>query len=338
MRIYPYDVLNGDVKLKIAEVALDGNPIIPAFIDEERRTIGIREIGSTQWESLSFRVRVEGPSSELSLASQWTNVAVLVKANCKRSNTRVVIAAKPDAGPPGRWTGFADLDRVDWYGTITVSGSIAATVDGVDNRLIGVADEWHISLDDLPHPPVGQAMTIRWDDFTEPEDSSNSYLTLYAEEPYFVRMDPTDPVLFLNSSFHGLQGLLSDRKRRPAAERALHDQLRGAIAADTWLLLFVDALAHIELVDGDVTWPEEEWRTHVLQSLLQLIYGASDSEALRRAHDDWNEPAAAAALLERVLPAAFAQGRSTKLLRSAIRQLPMSDNVIETDDGEEGTL
>lgn len=337
MRIYPYSVLNGDVKLRIEKVALDGNSVIPAFIDEERRVIGIKAIGSTQWETLSFQVRVEGPSSELSGGSQWANVRAVATANCGRSNTRVTIPLQPKAGPMGRWAGSAELDRLDWFGSITISANILSTIEGIDNRLIGTADSWQISLDDLPRPPVGHAMTITWENFAEPAESSRTYLTRYAEEPFFVRIDPTNPVLFLNQEFPGLKGLLDDRKRRPAAEGALHDQLRGTIASETWFLLFIDALNHVEEVDGEVTWPEEEWRTHALQLLLEQIYGTNDLEALRRAYEAWAEPSSAAGLLELALPAAFAQGRMSRLLRRAIRAVPKKDGTFDTDD-EEATL
>jgi hypothetical protein len=334
MRIYPYGVLNGDVKLRIEKVALDGNPVIPQFIDDERRIIGIKQIGSTQWGTLSFRIFVDGPSSELSATTQWTNVEAVVSANCGPSNTRVAIPLQPKPGSIGRWTGLAELDRVDWFGSIAVSGSITATVDGVKKRLIGVADSWQISLDDLPRPPAGQAMTIKWEKFVEPADPSHNYLIPYADEPFFVRIDSTNPILFLNSGFQGLYGLLSDRKRRPASEGALHDQLRGAIAAETWFQLFIDALNHIQEVEGEVDWPEAEWRTNALQLLLEQIYGSSDLESLRRAHEAWKEPAGAAALIEQALPASFAQGRMTRLLRRAIQTIPSRADDIEADGGE----
>jgi hypothetical protein len=274
--------------------------------------------------------------SELSIADgPWTNVTAVVMANCKRSNTRVSIALEAEEGSPARWRGTADLDRVDWFGAISVSALVLATVDGVERRQIGSAEPWQIGLDDLPRPPVGQAMTIAWENFAAPVEGDRSYLTMYASEPYFLKVDPTDPVLFLNRDFEGLEGLLGDRRRRPPAERALHDHARGAIAAQAWLLLFLDALAHVETGnDGDVAWPQEEWRGNVLRALLESMYGGADDETLRRALKDWQDPDAAANVLERALPAASAQGRLARLLRTAIRTLPSVETVTETEDEE----
>ena len=337
MRIYPYQVLNGDVKLRIGGVALDGSSVLPAFVDPDRRTIGIKTISNTRWETLSFTFVVDGPASELSIAGGiWTNVTAIVTANCPLSNTRVSVPISAEKGSPARWMGTADLDRLDWFGTITVSATVLATVDGIDHRVIGAAQPWHIALDDVPRPPVGQAMTITWEKFTAPVEEGRSYLTLYSEEPYYLKIDPTDPVLFLNRDFDGLEGLLGDRRRRPPAERALHDTARSAIAADAWLLLFLDALDHVEVDNetGDVTWPQEDWRSNVLRTLLESMYGAADDESLRRACGDWQDRDAAADVLERALPAASAQGRIARLLRSAIRALPRVDTAMQAEDEE----
>lgn len=329
-RIYPYQPLNGDVKLSIKKTALDGNPVIPGFIDDERRIIGIKNIESSQWATLSFEISLEGPGSELSASTQWTNVEALASANCGPSNTRLAIPLHPKPGSIGRWIGSAELDRVNWFGSIVLTGFITATVDGVDKRIIGAAEGWQIALDDLPRPPAGHAMTITWENFAKPNDQ-NSYLTVYADEPFFVRIDSTNPILFLNESITGLRGLLSDHKRRPAAEGALHDQLRGAIASETWFLLFIDALNHIQEVGDEVDWPEQEWRKHALQLLLEQIYGSTELESLERAHQEWNEPAGSAQLIEKALPASFAQGRMSRLLRRAFQAIPSRANDIDDD-------
>ena len=113
MRIYPYPVLNGDVTLRIGGVALDSNTVIPEFVDQERRTIGISSIGNTRWKTLSFTVRVDGPVSELAIPDgPWTDVTAVVTANCGRSNTRVPVPvdAEPGSrhggGEPPNWTAW----------------------------------------------------------------------------------------------------------------------------------------------------------------------------------------------------------------------------------------
>lgn len=332
VRIYPYTTLNGDVTLRIGGVTLDGNSVVPDFIDQERRTIGISAIGNSRWETLSFTVCVDGPVSELSITDgPWTNVDAVVVANCPRSNTRVSVPLRAETGSPARWTGTAELDRDEFFGGIGVRALVTATVDRVDRRLIGSADPWQIALDDLPRPPVGQAMTIVWERFGSPSDN-RTYLAQYQSEPYFLKIDSTDPVLFLNNDFEGLHGLLADRRRRPPAERALHDHTRGAIAAQAWLVLFIDSLSHASVSDGDLTWPEEEWRGNVLRALLESMYGGADDETLRRAWEDWQDKDSLANVLERALPAASAQGRLARLLRGAIRTLPNVETVSETED------
>src|SRR4051794_3556601 len=125
MRIYPYPVLNGDVTLRIGGVMLDGNNVVPDFVDQDRQTIGVSTIGNSRWETLSFNVRVDGPVSELSISDgPWTNVTAVVTANCKRSNTRVSIPLEPEEGSPARWIGVAELDRIDWFGAIEVAAMV----------------------------------------------------------------------------------------------------------------------------------------------------------------------------------------------------------------------
>jgi hypothetical protein len=332
--IFPYPILAGALNLRVRSVMLDGVKVLPDFVDTERRVITISELGKSDWNLVSLRLRLDAPLTELAgKTAPWSDVAAYAVVNCAPSNTRTAEALTADTGTPARWEGEVELDRADWFGNVSLGGNVTATVDGRENRVIASAEPWSISLEDLPRPPIGQAMTIKWERFRSPEEG-RKYLQDYSDDPYFLRIDSTDPILFLNQDFEGLEGLLGDRRRRPAAERALHDQTRASIAAEAWLALFLDALDHAELDEDDVVWPEEQWRVSALRSVLEGAYGATDDETLRRALTEWSDPDAASALLERAIPAAGRQARHPRLLRSAIRTLPNIEDVEVADDQE----
>jgi hypothetical protein len=144
-----------------------------------------------------------------------------------------------------------------------------------------------------------------------------------------------DPVLFLNSSFEHLDGLLGSQRGRPAHQRALHDQVRSAIASEVWTLLCLDAIAASEVNDdGEVSWPQEDWRRTTLTAMLPGLYGAADDEALRRAKVAITEGETIGELLERTLPGALSQARASRLLRNALRGIGTLDQDEEEDESQ----
>lgn len=326
--LYPYDTLFGDVTLRVTDVEVDEMPLY-GRVDADRREIDLTGIERKRWERARLEVAVSGPASELKSRRAPTAVAVL---NCGPSNTRHAVTLQADESSPGRWSGAVELDREGWYGRAELRVVITATEQGVPHRIIGTADVWTVSFDDLPRGPVTGSITIRWTDFASPEDDA-PYLTHFATDPWYLRIDPDVPTLFLNRGFQGLEALLMDRRRRPPSEQALHDHARASLAAGVWTSLFNASLdaVEVEVEEGDIQWPPEEWQRAALTALLGRMYeNRSMEDALNEALIARRSPDGAAALHERLMAASAAQVSLPRLLRDGIRIL--SD---EPEDVEE---
>jgi hypothetical protein len=231
--LFPYPVLFGDVDISIAEVAIDDEPVL-GRINADSHEVDLSNLERRDWVAAQIMVSLSGPASEL---ESYVDVVAVAVLNCGHSNTRTSLVLTRDDDTPGRWSGVVELERDHWYGRATLHSVIAATVDGVANRIIGTSVDWMVAFDDLPRLPVTGSLTIRWIDFGNPEDDA-PYLRHYATDPWYLRIDPSEPVLFLNRGFEGLEALLTDRRRRPDAERALHNHARASLASEVWMTLF----------------------------------------------------------------------------------------------------
>jgi hypothetical protein len=155
------------------------------------------------------------------------------------------------------------------------------------------------------------------------------FLTKFVADPYFLSLTADIPRLLLNKGFEGLPRLLEDRGRRPAAERALHDQTRGNIAADVWTAMFLTSLeaAEREDPDGPASWPEATWQEGVLKSLLPRLYeDLGPDDALVEALTATSTSEGMGALQERLLPAVLEHAHVPRLLRDGIRRLELADD------------
>ena len=323
--LYPYPTLFGDVKLQITRVEIDG-VVVPGLIDRDGRRVRLERAERETWEVAKISVELAGPASELASA---TDPAAVIVANCGPANTRVSTVLDPVDDVPSLWRGELVVDRVFWFGRGALQAYITATIDSVPNRIVGSAEAWNVELDDLPPSPVANSLPVRWVDFRDPGEET--YLVRFASDPYYLRIDPDRPALFLNKGFDGLDQLLAGPRRRPA-DRALHDQARANIASTVWMSLFNASLDAVEEIDGTVAWPDADWQRVVLQALLVRMYPERGLyDALVDAYNAGHEPDAAATVQELLLPAAMEHARLPQLLRDGLRV--MSHDVL--DEGEE---
>lgn len=319
--IFPYETLVGDVRVTVDLVTIDGKVLSANYIDPDLPEVAFRDLESDHWEEARIDVTVTAPSPELSGHPNWVEPKAAVQMLCSHTNTRRVLPLNEDIHSPGRWHGTVALTRDEWYGRATMRALVAATVDGVEHRIIGSSETWGLSFDDLPPSPVHGSIAVQWVDFANDVERG---LKKFSEDAHHLRLDPEAPVLYLNSGFEGLEALLGDRRRRPRAEQAMHDSTRVGIANDAWQAMFVTALDAVEIdpETGMPEWPAESWRTVVLKTLFPRIYenlGPEDAliEAVqaRRSGDGSGE------LLERLLPAAAKQVGASPLLRRGITLL-----------------
>lgn len=324
--LFPYDTLIGDVSVRIEEVLVDSHSLPARFVDRDTLEVDVQAVESERWEEAEIRVEVTGPAAELQeRTADWSDISAVAVLECRYSNTRVSVILDADPDVLGRWTGAIVVDRADVFGRATVRASVVATVEGSSNRLVGQAEAWSLSFDDdlPPSPAVTGSIKVQWTSFKEP-DEGLEYLQRHEADAFYLHLDPDDPVVYLNSSFEGLEPLLADRRNRTRPDKALHDVTRSNIAADVWMALF-NACVEAAEIDEDSKlpiWPDRPWQKAVLESLLGRMYpDRSHEDALVEALEAHNEPDGAAAVQERLIPAASAQAQRPRLLRSSISAL-----------------
>ena len=175
----------------------------------------------------------------------------------------------------------------------------------------------------MPRPPISGALTIKWEDFTDPSDASLGILKSHSQDPLFLHLDPEEPVLYLNKAFEGLFEFASRTRRRPPAEHALHDETRGSIATEVWLSLFNSSVQSIEFDEEDAhDWPSSEWQETVLRLIFDRMFPEKTGEdALEEVVTTLRQPEGAADIQQRALPAIATHSGSVRLLRDAIRRI-----------------
>jgi hypothetical protein len=326
--LFPYPTLFGDVSLTVTEVAID-DQVINDRVDVDGRSVALHGVEKKQWEQVRLSVVVDAPAQEI---VELDDVVCAVVLNCHYSNTRRSFTLTPDDTTSGRWMGEVLLDRQYWYGQAELRCGVIATVDAVEHRIVGWADNWALFFDDLPNRPVNGALKITWVDFTNPGEDK-VYLTALSDNYMYLSIDPLEPQLFLNSGFDGLQALLADRKRRHL-DKALHDQTRASIADKTWASLFNAAMESVAAGDnGEPEWPETEWQRTVLQALLGRMYpDRTADDALDEAWTAMRTPESGGVVQQLLGPATAVQAKAPRLLRDGIRALSTELNMTTDDE------
>lgn len=286
--VYPYPRLSAEPALQIQATDLDGIALDLAGLDHENNEVDLRSEDGAPWNTATLEFWLSG-TTEMTDAD-WEDLDPLLVLECGRSNTRVARSMVFDTERSG-WACKVALSRADWYGTVVAAAVITATVGGITGRDVGRSSRWLLRIDDLP---ANQSIPVTWSDFGG--DADRLFLKPHEKEPYFLSLD-AGPHLYLNDGFSGLRGLLDDRARRPAAERALHDITRAQIAAQVWGAMFTAALKEASLSPGEggsvpgeqdsdpvTEWPAEGWQVDALKVVLAQMYpGDTGSDAMNQA-------------------------------------------------------
>ncbi len=322
--LFPYKTLFGDVASRIDRVHIDGEDPPALSIDVDRRAVELRGLERQNWASAGIHMEIAGPASELrTRADAGEDPQAIAVLHCGPTNARRALRLRPSDVDPSLWHGTVEIDRGHWFGRIVVRGFFTATVDGVADRVVGQAPVWTVELDDLPRSPVHGSITVTWVDFSA-ADVEPAILHHYAQDPWFLMLDPEEPVLFLNKAFDGLEALLGDRRRRDRPERVLHDQTRAAIASQAWVAMFNAAIGAVDSDDDGIShWPTADtWHRSVLEILIPRMFPERDHEdALQEVLELLGQADGSAAIQQRLLPAAAEHVGAPRLLRSGIRLL-----------------
>jgi len=321
--IYPYKRLFGDVEILLRKLKVDGEDVPGGRIDADRQEVRLIDLERSQWSQAEIEVTLTGPLVELrELHEDGRTPRALALVHCAASNSRQAIELERDPQNLSRWQGTLELERSSWFGRLDLRGAIVDSVEGVGDRVIGEPAPWVLRLDDVPPPPVTGAIETIWQDFSDPPEGQ-AWLKKVEREPAFLRLDDDQPVLFLNSSLEGLKALLDRKTSREAAEQALHDQTRGAIAGDAWGAMFNASIQAIRQEDGeDPDWPEDAWKRTALEVLLELTHpDLTQDDALREVAEHRSDLNAGGPLQQQMFIAISKHVGAAALLRKAIKEL-----------------
>jgi hypothetical protein len=320
--VFPYPPLSGDVTVHLGDVLLDDLPA-DVWADVSGRTLDLSHAERAKWRHLRVPVTVVGPPSEIAgRRVDGGDPRAHLVVQCGPTNARQSVRLEVDASG-ARWTGVLELERPFWFGRIEVAAHITDLIAENDARRIGSSEIWQIQLDDLPASPVSGELTVRWANFDEKEPTP-AILADAAGEPYYHYLDSSEPVLYLNLAFPGLEPLLRDGVRAPA-ERAVHDQVRSMIATKFFLAAASAALTSIA-GEGDPDaapeWPDSDWQRDLLVALLRRMYPKqSADDALREVRDQLKTEDGAGAVETTLIRAVDQQVGASRLLRTAIEAL-----------------
>ncbi|MBW9205378.1 hypothetical protein KV097_05420 [Mumia sp. zg.B17] len=276
--VYPYPILAGDVTITLGHPTTDGDLARGSWRDPDARVVDMSNLERRNWSTVDIPVEMVGPPTELrDRIRDGGDPRAHVVVHCSFTNARQAFELAPDSDG-SRWRGRISVDRPFWFGRISAAGYITDHVPAGKHRIVGIADSWHVYLDDLPRSPVRGALTVVWRDFDD-RDVDPPVLTTVKGEPYYHFLDPNEPVLFLNAAFPGLEPLLRDRSHRPLGEQSLHDQVRATIATKFFLAAANAALGAVRHEDGEApAWPDSDWQSDLLQTLFHHAYPKKSSD------------------------------------------------------------
>lgn len=314
-KIFPYDVISGDVTMEVREVRLDDIALPYTMISAGDRVVALHQVERESWQTARISVRVTAPRHELE-AGPWRMTAFVATLAEPKTNTHTAVKLRMEQ--PGEWVGEVELHRDHHLSRAKLGGHLVATVDDVPGRVIAtVADTWTIDL--LAKAPVRRdEIVTRWVNFAD-----DPHLTRYKNDPWMVATTDDEVILALNSGFDGLRTLLTSPR---VAERPVREAFAAQIAVNLWGTLFNESLQHI---GPDVQWPEG-WRGDVLRKMLPIAFPErSSTDALVEVSALLREDPGAGDLPSRVLHSAVVQAGLSRGLGGFIRSLRKNEQDAE---------
>jgi hypothetical protein len=306
-RLYPYPTLSAPLETSVSNVLVEDLEPRVQVVRTDSRAIDLSSIPlAGSWHRVQFHFEVAGPSTEIrEFDDVGASLSLTTVISSGPTNMRQTFPLTRSAIDPARWSGTIGIDRRNFSTKATLKAILAGAVAGIEDRFLGESHPWNIYFEEPAIPPIEGTLRVKWVDFRSPE--APPAVQHYSNEIFYAEFLEDPPIIYLNSGFPGLFGLLKDARSRPPAEQALHDSVRMGIASSVWTALLNTAIAGIqggeENPDGDdeqPDWPSTDWQVSVLRGLLPRIFeGLSPTEALRHALDARDSADAAAALESR---------------------------------------
>ncbi|MEV2272918.1 hypothetical protein [Nonomuraea africana] len=309
-RLLPYPVVVGDVTLEVRSARLDDIALPYDMISTAQRVVALHRVDRKEWRTARLSVSVRAPEHEIR-NGPWGEMDCLALLSERRTNTRTATRLRWEA--PGEWSGDVELQYDCHVGRVELIGQLVATVEDVQGRVIATTGgAWTV---DLRARTVARREEIRsrWADFG---DEANPRLHQFRTDPWAVEAVGEEPILYLNSGFEGLKGLLESSR---VADRPARDALAAQIAMDVWAALLNAAVYHD---DSDAPeWPGG-WRESVLRRMLPDMFPEhSPDDALSEVMNRRRTGDGGGDLQTRVLHAAGKQARMPRNLGGFIRTL-----------------
>jgi hypothetical protein len=291
--LFPYKTLFGDLQVAVSDVRVDGVNPGDERVVSVARSIDLAKLDKDKWLQVSLDISVSAPIDEVNSFEGNGPLSVTAIVHCVATNVRFAFALDRSLRDPAKWRSTIELSRGAFSGPARVRFVLTGNAGGRPNRWLGEAEEWTIHFDEPAIPDFEGTMRVEWVSF---KDSAMPELREFEQEAFYPSFDPARPTLYLNKDFDGLPALLRDKKRT-GPELAIHESTRMGIASEVWGGLFNAALASVieqeesrEAGDGDdeVAWPDVDWQTNVLRSLLNDMYEVrSPEEGLKELREAW---------------------------------------------------
>lgn len=271
-RIAPYPTLAGGVVTAVSQVTLDGSRLGFQLVSSAERVVAVHHVERRDWETARITVQVTVPTREIA-EGPWGDVACHAVLTDRSTNLRTVTPLRVDGS--GEWLGVVEAHRDRHGRRADLTTVVTATVGGVRGRIIATAEgDWTIDFV-APVPRRQRSVRSVWLDF---DSDSNPHMRAFRADPWTVDTTGDEPVLYLNSSFEGLRGLLSG----PGGDKSTREAVLSQISMHTWTALFHASLDAVGPGEGDgPSWPGG-WQEAVLRKLLPDMFpDRSPGDALR---------------------------------------------------------
>lgn len=271
IRLLPYDEFPGAVDLTVSGRKIDGKTRALSVVEKADRVVELRseEDGSSlPWTTLDIDLRVDLDQITLSaFAEDDTSLTVVGQLRCPTAELRQGIRFQPTDDTRTTWTASVHLDRQWVSGTASLRAVLCASTPGRRSRPLGHSRGWRVAFDPAQTTPTSGAIEMKWQDFSAP-DAGLDFLAPYDDERFFIDVDDTNPILYLNSAHQELLDILDDRIIG-GPKKAMQDLLVSEIATKTRIGLLGAAIASVDPADPD--WPVEQWKRNLLEEFIEAL-------------------------------------------------------------------
>lgn len=314
--ILPYETPAGEIAMTFAAVRIDGRTLDRP----EGRELDLGIVGVVDWQRIDLELDIVAP---FDLARVEGGLRVV--ASCDATNLRFGATPVASRLDPSRSRCSLALHRDAVAEATELRAILYGSVDGRPGRLLRESEPL-VVLPDAESERERRLegyMAVKWVSFSSSEMPE---LARFSDEMFFPALDQEPPVLYLNRDFRNLHGLLMDRQGRSGVAKAMHDAVRSAVAAKTWIALMNSAVASLAETDpGEDVAPPAGWRGQVVRRLIARAYpGETEADALRRLMDA-RRTNGGASLQPIIVMVAEQLAKAGQLLRLGMRALSHDD-------------